>query len=100
MDRELVAAQVFDMLEPGGAFVHIGGQEIETPPPEQPLPHPLPPAGDIRRLKQSYLRPQRRAGPGTLRPGAPRQEGAGPPGAGVEKPGTTRVARRQVPARN
>jgi ubiquinone/menaquinone biosynthesis C-methylase UbiE len=33
MDRELVATRVFVMLEPGGAFVHVGGQEIETPPP-------------------------------------------------------------------
>jgi ubiquinone/menaquinone biosynthesis C-methylase UbiE len=31
MERERVAREVFDMLEPGGAFVHVGGQEIETP---------------------------------------------------------------------
>ena len=42
MDRDLVAARVFGFLEPGGAFVHVGGQELETPAPERPLPHPLP----------------------------------------------------------
>ncbi len=96
MDRELVAAQVFDTLEPGGAFVHIGGQEIETPPPEQPLPHPLPPADDIRRLKQSYLGPERRAGQGILRHGTPGNEWAVLRAAGFEAPVTIRVTGRQV----
>ena len=97
--RELVAAQVFDMPEPGGAFVHIGGQEIETPPPEQPLPHPLPPADDIRRLKQSYLGPERRAGQGILRHGTPGNEWAVLQAAGFEAPVTIRVTGRQVPER-
>jgi SAM-dependent methyltransferase len=96
MDREVVAARVFDMLEPGGAFVHVGGQEIETPPPEQPLPHPLPPADDIRRLKQSYLGPERRAGQGVLRHGTPGNEWEVLRAAGFEAPVSIRVNGRQV----
>lgn len=96
MERELVAARVFGMLDPGGAFVHVGGQEIETPPPEQPLPHPLPPADDIRRLKQSYLGPQRRAGQGMLRHGTPGNEREVLQAAGFEAPVSIRVRGRQA----
>ncbi len=96
MDRELVAARIFDMLTPGGAFVHVGGQEIETPPPELPLPHPLPPADDIRRLKTAYLGPERRAGQGVLRHGTPGNERAVLQAAGFEAPVSIRVTGRQV----
>jgi SAM-dependent methyltransferase len=96
MDRELVATRVFDMLEPGGAFVHVGGQEIETPSPEQPLPHPLPPTDDIRRLKQSYLGPERRAGQGVLLHGTPGNEWEVLQAAGFEAPVSIRVTGRQV----
>jgi hypothetical protein len=71
MERDLVATRVFGMLEHGGAFVHVSGQEIETPAPEDPFPHPVPPADDIRHLKQAYLGPERRAGQGVLRHGSP-----------------------------
>ncbi len=96
MERERVAAKVFDMLEPGGAFVHVGGQEIETPSPEQPFPHPLPPADDIRRLKQSYLGPERRAGQGVLLHGTPGNEWDVLRAAGFEAPVSIRVTGRQV----
>jgi SAM-dependent methyltransferase len=96
MERELVAARVFVMLEPGGAFVHVGGQEVETPASEQPLPHPLPPADDIRRLKQSYLGPERRAGQGVLRHGTPGNEWEVLQAAGFEAPVSIRVTGRQV----
>jgi ubiquinone/menaquinone biosynthesis C-methylase UbiE len=96
MDRELVAARVFDMLEPGGAFVHVGGQEIETPTPEQPLPHPRPPADEIRRLKQSYLGIEIRAGQGVLLHGTPGNEWEVLQAAGFETPVMTRVAGRQL----
>jgi SAM-dependent methyltransferase len=96
MDRELVAARVFGMLEPGGAFVHVGGQEIETPALEQPLPHPLPPADDIRQLKQSYLGPEIRAGQGVLLHGTPGSEWEVLRAAGFETPVTTRVTGRQL----
>lgn len=96
MDRELVAAKVFDMLEPGGAFVHVGGQEIETPPPEKPLPHPRPPADDIQRLKQSYLGPVARAGRGVLLHGTPGSEWEVLRAVGFETPVITRVIGRQL----
>ncbi len=96
MERELVAARVFAMLEPGGAFVHVGGQEIETPPPGRPLPHPLPPTDDIRSLKQSYLGPERRAGQGVLRHGTPGNEWEVLQAAGFEAPVSIRVTGRQV----
>ncbi len=96
MERELVAAKVFAMLEPGGAFVHVGGQEIETPPPEQPLPHPLPPVDEIGRLKGEYLGPDLRAGQGVLRHGTPGNERAILHAAGFEAPVSVRVTDRQV----
>jgi SAM-dependent methyltransferase len=99
MDRELVAARVFAMLEPGGAFVHVGGQQIETPAPDQPLPHALPPADDIRRLTELYLGPERRAGQGVLRHGTPGNEWEVLRAAGFEAPTSIRVTGRQVLAR-
>jgi SAM-dependent methyltransferase len=96
MERERVAARIFDMLEPGGAFVHVGGQEIQTPPPEQPLPHPLPPADGIRRLKESYLGTEQRAGQGVLRHGTPGDEWKVLQAAGFEPPVSIRVTGRQV----
>ncbi len=96
MDRELVAGRVFDMLEPGGAFVHVGGQEIETPSPEHPLPHPLPPVDEIRHLKQSYLGPEVRAGQGVLLHGTPGNEWEVLQAAGFETPVMTRVTGRQL----
>lgn len=96
MDRELVAAKVFDMLEPGGAFVHVGGQEIETPSPEKPLPHPPPPADAIQRLKQSYLGSVARAGRGVLLHGTPGNEWEVLRAAGFEPPVMTRVIGRQL----
>lgn len=96
MERELVAAKIFDMLEPGGAFVHVGGQQIETRSAEHLLPHPLPPADDIRRLTQSYLGPERRAGQGVLLHGTPDNEWEVLQTAGFEAPVSIRVTGRQV----
>ncbi len=96
MDRELVAARIFGMLEAGGAFVHVGGQEIETPSPEQRLPHPLPPTDEIERLKQSYLGSQRRAGQGVLLHGTQGNEWEVLQAAGFEAPVSIRVTGRQV----
>lgn len=96
MDRELVAARVFDMLEPGGAFVHVGGRQIYTPPAEQPLPHPSPPADDIQRLKQSYLGPERRAGQGVLPHGTPGNEWSVLQEAGFTAPVSVRVTGQEL----
>ncbi len=63
MDRDLVAATILQMLEPGGAFVHVDAfhyrEKIEG---DEPLPHPEPPHDAIRELIREYLGPKRRAG--------------------------------------
>ena len=96
MQRDLVAARIYDMLEPGGAFVHVGGHDIETPALARPLPHPPPPADDIRRLTRSYLGPERRAGQGVLLHGTPGNEWAVLQPAGFEPPVSITVTGRQV----
>jgi SAM-dependent methyltransferase len=86
MDRERVAATVRDMLEPGGAFVHVS--DLKEPPPdaqEQPLPHPAPPYAGIRELVTRYLGPVRRAGQGALPHGTPDREDLVLAGAGFER---------------
>jgi ubiquinone/menaquinone biosynthesis C-methylase UbiE len=92
MEREVVAARMFDLIEPGGAFVHVGGQEIDTPPPERPPPHPEPPAAEIRHLTESYLGPERRAGQSVLRYGTPGNEWEVLRAAGFEAPTSIRVS--------
>ncbi|MGW0841782.1 class I SAM-dependent methyltransferase [Streptomyces sp. NPDC002787] len=69
-DRDRVAATVREMLEPGGAFVHIG--DLKDPPPEPaPLPSPAPPYDRIGDLVRRHLGPVRRAGQGRLVHGTP-----------------------------
>ncbi|MEU8060523.1 class I SAM-dependent methyltransferase [Microbispora bryophytorum] len=72
-DRDRVAATVLDMLEPGGAFVHISDCENPTADPT-PLPLPAPPYARISDLVRRYLGPVRRAGQGTLVNGTPDRE--------------------------
>jgi SAM-dependent methyltransferase len=100
MERDLVAAKVFGLLEPGGAFVHVGGQQIEMPPPDAPLPHPPPPAAAIRVLVEAYLGPERRAGQGVLRHGTDSDEPEVLARAGFEPPVPVRVTGREVLARD
>ena len=72
-DRDRVAATVFRMLVPGGAFVHIS--DHQAPPANPlPLPHPPPPLAQIGELASRYLGPERRAGQGVLRHGTPDRE--------------------------
>ncbi|WP_406315047.1 class I SAM-dependent methyltransferase [Streptosporangium sp. NBC_01639] len=72
-DRDRVAATVLEMLEPGGAFVHIS--DLKNPPAEPaPLPLPAPPYAQISNLARKYLGPVRRAGQGTLVNGTPDRE--------------------------
>jgi hypothetical protein len=71
-DRDRVAATVLNMLEPGGAFVHMS--DLKNPPTDPqalPLPHPAPPFAGIRDLVARHLGPVRRAGQGTLPNGTP-----------------------------
>jgi SAM-dependent methyltransferase len=73
MDRDLVAATVRGLLEPGGALVHVS--DLKTEPHgdrgADDLPHPTAPRAAIDRLVRDYLGPERRAGRGVLRQGTP-----------------------------
>ncbi|RCG19158.1 class I SAM-dependent methyltransferase [Sphaerisporangium album] len=72
-DRDRVAATVREMLEPGGAFVHMS--DLKNPPAEPvPPPLPAPPYARIGDLVRRYLGPVRRAGQGTLVNGTPNRE--------------------------
>lgn len=75
MDRPLVAASVYAMLEHGGALLHIN---IAPNPQADPLglPWPTPPYAAIQELVRRYLGPVRRAGQGVLRSGTPGGEAA------------------------
>ncbi|MEE4494341.1 class I SAM-dependent methyltransferase [Streptomyces sp. BE230] len=72
-DRDRVAATVRDMLEPGGAFVHVN--DLKGPPPAPgPLPLPAPPYERIGDVVRRRLGPVRRAGQGSLVHGTQNQE--------------------------
>ena len=72
MERERVASIMFEMLEPGGAFVHVDTAVAPLPPAELPLPEP--PAEEIDALRVAYLGAERRAGQGVLAHGTPSGE--------------------------
>lgn len=74
MDRDLVAATILTMLEPGGAFVQVSAPLDELPGPDDSLPHPFPPRAAIADLVKRYLGPLRRAGQGVLLHGTPGDE--------------------------
>lgn len=75
MDRPLVAAAVYSMLEPGGSLLHINIVEHTQADPAR-LPFPGPPYAAIQNLVGRYLGPVRRAGQGVLRHGTPGSETA------------------------
>ena len=85
MQRELVAANVRDMLEPGGSWVHVNATTHRGFD-EELLPEPAPPHAAIDELVQSYLGPVRRAGRGTLPHGTPGGEEDVMTAAGFEGP--------------
>jgi hypothetical protein len=71
MDRDVVAQKVFELLEPGGAFVLIGMADQEghyllsgDAAAPAPLVPPEPPAKEIGALKTKFLGPTQRAGQG------------------------------------
>ncbi len=72
-DRDRVAGTVLEMLEPGGAFVHISDLK-DVPAEPAPLRLPAPPYARIGDLVRRYLGPVRRAGQGTLLNGTPNRE--------------------------
>ena len=73
MDQPAVARTARDMLEPDGAWVHLGAMTHQGLPPTAPLPFPQPPWDEIGALVRDYLGPVRRAGrsalPNGTRPG-------------------------------
>jgi len=72
MDQHRVATTVRDMLEPGGAWVHVGATTHRGVDSDQDLPHPTPPWAAIQELVERYLGSVRRAGCSTLPSGATR----------------------------
>jgi SAM-dependent methyltransferase len=66
MDQAVVARRVRDLLDPGGAWVHVHATTHRGLPGEDPLPHPRPPWDRIDELVADYLGPVRRAGQGLL----------------------------------
>ncbi|GAA3290743.1 class I SAM-dependent methyltransferase [Dactylosporangium vinaceum] len=82
-DREQVSATAFEMIEPGGYFVHVSERKDSAVDPAS-LPHPAPPFEAIAALVRSYLGEVRRAGQGFLRFGTQSGERAIVEGAGFE----------------
>jgi SAM-dependent methyltransferase len=70
MEREHVAATVFEMLEPNGAWVHVDIKTVRGVETDEQLRYPQPPRREIAELVARYLGPVKRAGQGTL-PGGP-----------------------------
>jgi len=75
MDRDRVAAAVYGMLEPGGAFVQFS-TSTDSASDADALPYPPPPREAIKELVARYLGPLRRAGQGVLLYGTPDGEAA------------------------
>jgi len=75
MDRERVAESVYDLLEPGGAFVAIAPDIDHGPPPPGPG-HPPIPHDEIRAVLRRHLGERLRAGRGFRNPPADRYEDA------------------------
>jgi len=74
MDRPLVARTVRSMIEPGGAWVHVGATTHAGVEDDDPLPRPRVPHAAIRELIAKYLGPVRRAGQRTLPEGTADRE--------------------------
>ncbi len=71
MDRPRVAATVFEMLEPGGAWVHVDTKTHRGAASDKRLSHPEPPRRELEGLVTRFLGPVKRAGQGTLPGGTP-----------------------------
>jgi SAM-dependent methyltransferase len=74
MDRARVAAAVFEMLVPGGVWVHVNATTHQGIGKGEDLPNPRPPRDEITNLVQAYLGPVRRAGTQGLPTGTPALE--------------------------
>ncbi len=80
-ERERVAATAFDLLAPGGAFVHLSDRKE---PPVEPLPGRAVPKAEIGELVRRYLGPVRRAGQGFIPGPTPDREDLVMSAAGFE----------------
>jgi SAM-dependent methyltransferase len=78
LDQPLVAAAVFELLEPGGAFVHVGATTHQG---EGDVPR-----DEISALVQAYLGPVRRAGRGEVPHGTRSDEDVAIAAAGFAGP--------------
>jgi SAM-dependent methyltransferase len=94
MDRDRVAAIIFAMLEPGGAFVHVS--DAKEPLANDDLPLPAPPYDEIAALVRTYLGPVQRAGQGSLPMGSPDGEAVVLRDAGFEGPERLRIPAGEV----
>jgi SAM-dependent methyltransferase len=74
MDRDLVAATVYDMLSPGGLFMQVSYVTDALPQDLSNLAVPVPPYEAIHDLIRFYLGPVRRAGKGVIAHGTPDDE--------------------------
>jgi SAM-dependent methyltransferase len=99
MRRDLVAATIYGMLAPGGAFVHISDWKRESPRLDG-LRYPSPPYGAIKDLVSRYLGPVRRAGRGVLPRGTPDGEATVLARAGFSGPTRRIVPGGKVPERS
>ena len=101
MDRDRVAALMFELLEPDGAFVQVStvlsDPEAATEATDE-LPHPEPPREAIAALVREYLGPERRAGQGICH-GTPGGESAVVERAGFAPPRFAIVPGREVVVR-
>ncbi|MFI1886554.1 class I SAM-dependent methyltransferase [Streptomyces jumonjinensis] len=75
MDRDLVAADMRRLLQPGGALVHVSDVKTQTRTTDG-LPYPAAPCTAMEELVRRYLGPVRRAGRGLLPHGTPGGEAA------------------------
>jgi SAM-dependent methyltransferase len=73
MDRERVAATVFEMLERDGTWVHVDTKTDRGAASDAQLDYPQPPRRELQELVVRYLGPVRRAGQGS-RPRSPSGE--------------------------
>jgi hypothetical protein len=86
MERDKVAATIFDMLEPGGAFALVADTQHGVAGATEALPYPPAPREAVRELVTKYLGPVRRAGQGFLPQGTPGDENSILRRAGFEPP--------------
>lgn len=93
MDRRRVAALMFEMLAPGGAFVQVDSAGVGEPDGAVVAPalDPEPPEEEIGDLVRAYLGPIRRAGQGLLRHGTPAGESEVVMSAGFRPPSSVFV---------